>query len=173
MWDDSCPSSSGSFAFCPDTILYLFGVRVGSLSLYWLCSAGIATLCSSIVWQRVCMSLTSFSTCLLSSLVPLTALDPHEEGGLAEPKLCGKLCSTWCLFWFLSLPTVQSIWSLWPDLISFLALLHRYLMLFSMSIKLPTFSPSFVLWLDPHHMIHCISYFVFNSFVLPASIWLS
>ena len=39
-------------------------------------------------------SLTSFDTCLLSSLVPLFAFDPLEEGGLAEPKLCGKLFST-------------------------------------------------------------------------------
>jgi hypothetical protein len=27
-----------------------------------------------------------------------------------------------------------------------------------MSIKLPTSSPSFVLWLDPQYVIYCISY---------------
>ena len=79
--------------FGPDTNMYLFWDRVGSSSLYWLCSSGVAILYSAWGWPIVRRSLTSFGTCLLSSLVPLFAFDPLEEGGLAEPKLCGKLFS--------------------------------------------------------------------------------
>ena len=92
--------------------------------------------------------------------VPLFAFDPQEDGGPAEPKLCAKLCSTWSGFWLFSLPKAQSTWSVF-DLI-YSPFLHFFtnVISFSMSIKLPTFSPSFIQWLDPHHMICCICHFV-------------
>ena len=98
---------------------------------------------SHIAWQFLWVS--SFFWVLTVVLwVPLFAFDPHEDGGLAEPKLCGELCSTLCGFRLLSLPTGQSICSLFHLTLSPFLNLFTNVILFSMSIKLPTCSPSFV-----------------------------
>ena len=97
-------SSSQIFSF--NTATLASSLRIFMFDLYLsLSSLGIAALYSALVYPRVSKSLTSFCTSFLTGYSSLH-LVLTKKGGLAESKLCGKLCPT-CLFRFLSLPKAQ------------------------------------------------------------------
>jgi hypothetical protein len=150
MWDESCPSFSGSFAFGPDTSLCLFGVRVGSLSLDWLCSTGIATLCSARVWPRVSGSLSSFSTCLISSLVPLLHLILSKKVVLLNQNSVG-ICTL--------LVSSGPYFSLYLSLSSSYISLHFVEIHFLLLISIPSLALNLDLWSN------IIVYIIYSSYV--------
>ena len=145
-------SSSQIFSF--NTATLASSLRIFMFDLYLsLSSLGIAALYSALVYPRVSKSLTSFCTSFLTGYSSLH-LVLTKKGGLAESKLCGKLCPT-CLFQFLSLPKSSVIFiDFWPEIMSLHFLID--VTSFSISIKLPTLSPSFLQCLDLHLMNICI-----------------